>query len=281
VKNYQNTVKFLFGLLIIFQISLIFLGYLRPSILYDYLDFWPLTIVPLVIIVIFRKTNIKEQVHFYSYIFLITLFVFFQFAHFVKAEFLTTYSFDSAFENLNLDQDTEHQIIIDQDNSIELGYFLGSGYKVEIINKPGKSGYPETVETLIGTPRAIVFREIDTSFLLKVKGWKLDLGSETSWKLNIFSIESNYFLDNLNLKPSSLSGTGTIYLGPNLNLKELLLNGEYEITVSKQLPIVVKGNAIVPPSWLNATVGYLNQIDETYELQIEIVDGSEVIFKDE
>ena len=49
---------------------------------------------------------------------------------------------------------------------------------------------------------------------------------------------------------------------------------------SKDLPIVVKGNAEVPASWLNATVGYLNQFDETYKLEIEIIEGSEVIFKD-
>jgi hypothetical protein len=64
-------------------------------------------------------------------------------------------------------------------------------------------------------------------------------------------------------------------------MKELVLNGQYEITISKKLPVVIKGNATVPPSWLNATVGYLNQIDETYLLEIEIIDGSEVIFKDE
>tara|TARA_B100001996_G_C18515111_1_gene537027 strand:+ start:11 stop:856 length:846 start_codon:yes stop_codon:yes gene_type:complete len=281
VRNYQNTIKFIFGLVIILQLSLLFFGYLRPSIIYDYLDYWPLTIVPLVIIFFLRKTNKNEIVEFYSYVFLIVVFIFFLVGHFVKAEFLTTYSFDSSFENLNLDQNLEHQIFIDQKNTIELSSFTGNGYKTEILNKPGNSGFPETIETMIGEPRAIVFREINTSSLLKVKGWRIELGSENLWKLNIFSIDSNFYLDNLILKPSSLTGSGKVYLGPNLNMKELILNGKYEITISKELPVVVKGNATVPSSWLNATVGYLNQIDKTYLLEIEIVDGSEVIFKDE
>jgi len=280
VKNYQNTIKFTFGLVIIIQISLIFFGYLRPSIIYDYLDFWPLTIIPFFILLIFRKTNIKEQVSFYVFIFLTLVFLFFLAGHFFKAQFLSTYSFNSSFQNLNLDSSVEHQVFIDEDNTIDLNYFIGSGYKIDIIDEPGRSGFPEAIETIVGSPRAIIFREVDTSSLLKVKGWEIELGSQDLWKLDIFSIDSIIHLDNLNLSPSSLSGTGEIYLGPNLNLKELILNGKYEITVSKQLPIVVRGNAIVPPSWLNATVGYLNQIDETYKLEIEIIDGSEVIFND-
>ncbi len=280
MKNYQNTVKFTFGLLLIIQVSLIFFGYLRPSIIYDYLDFWPLTIIPFFILLIFRKTNIKEQVSFYVFIFLTLVFLFFLAGHFFKAQFLSTYSFDSSFQNLNLDSRVEHQVFIDEDNTIDLNYFIGSGYKIDIIDEPGRSGFPEAIETIVGSPRAIIFREVDTSSLLKVKGWEIELGSQDLWKLDIFSIDSTIHLDNLNLLPSSLSGTGEIYLGPNLNLKELVLNGKYEITVSKQLPIVVRGNATVPPSWLNATVGYLNQIDETYKLEIEIIDGSEVIFND-
>ena len=280
MKNYQNTVKFTFGLLVIIQVSLIFFGYLRPSIIYDYLDFWPLTIIPFFILLIFRKTNIKEQVSFYVFIFLTLVFLFFLAGHFFKAQFLSTYSFDSNFQNLNLDSGVEHQVFIDEDNTIDLNYFIGSGYKIDIIDEPGRSGFPEAIETIVGSPRAIIFREVDTSSLLKVKGWEIELGSQDLWKLDIFSIDSTIHLDNLNLLPSSLSGTGEIYLGPNLNLKELVLNGKYEITVSKQLPIVVRGNATVPPSWLNATVGYLNQIDETYKLEIEIIDGSEVIFND-
>ena len=280
MKNYQNTVKFTFGLLVIIQVSLIFFGYLRPSIIYDYLDFWPLTIIPFFILLIFRKTNIKEQVSFYVFIFLTLVFLFFLAGHFFKAQFLSTYSFDSSFQNLNLDSSVEHQVFIDEDNTIDLNYFIGSGYKIDIIDEPGRSGFPEAIETIVGSPRAIIFREVDTSSLLKVKGWEIELGSQDLWKLDIFSIDSTIHLDNLNLLPSSLSGTGEIYLGPNLNLKELVLNGKYEITVSKQLPIVVRGNATVPPSWLNATVGYLNQIDATYKLEIEIIDGSEVIFND-
>ena len=81
--------------------------------------------------------------------------------------------------------------------------------------------------------------------------------------------------------PSFISGTGQINLGSNLELTKLVLNGEFEVIVSTNLPIVVKGNAQFPDSWFNATIGTLNQIEETYILEIEIIDGSKVVFKDE
>ena len=36
------------------------MGYLRPSIIYDYIDYWPLTILPILLIVIFRNSKFKE-----------------------------------------------------------------------------------------------------------------------------------------------------------------------------------------------------------------------------
>ena len=55
------------------------------------------------------------------------------------------------------------------------------------------------------------------------------------------------------------------------------MSGNYEVSVSKDLSILVKGQATVPNQWLDASVGILNYPDKTY---IEIIDGSQVIFKD-
>jgi len=82
------------------------------------------------------------------------------------------------------------------------------------------------------------------------------------------------------LLPSKLSGTGEILLGPNLEIENLSLSGNYEVIVPKDLSILVKGQAQVPERWLNASVGNLNNPDKTYTVVIEIIDGSQVIFKD-
>ena len=61
----------------------------------------------------------------------------------------------------------------------------------------------------------------------------------------------------------------------------MIINGVYNITVTKNLPIVITCNAETPINWINATVGTLNQVNESYRLLVEIIDGSEVIFYDE
>ena len=281
MKNYYSTLRAIFFILIGLHVSLYLFGLLRLSIIYDYLDYWPFTLFLIFLVLLPRSALITESIKFYSYAVLITIMVIFLLGHFTKASFLGTYSYESSFSNSILNESETYRVIINENNSINLKSFPGTGYKVDILNKPGSSGYPEAVESLVGTPHVLVLRAVETSPLLQVKGWDLELGDESKWELDIFAVDSNYSLDNLELDNASLSGTGEIYLGKNLKLQKLVLNGVYEITVSKNLPIVISGNAQTPSSWINATIGTLNQVNESYRLLVEIIDGSEVIFNDE
>ena len=213
-------------------------------------------------------------------IFLIAVVLIFSFGHLFDSKFLTTYKYDSFFQNDELSSDHNYVLLIDIDGQINLNSFQGRGYKSEIIDQPGNIGYPEAIETVLGEPRAIVFRQLETCNLLKVKGWNINLGNQNVWELDIFSLDSFINLTDLKLLPSKLSGTGEIFLGPNLEIESLSLSGNYEVTVPNDLSILVKGQAQVPDQWLNASVGNLNNPDKTYTVVIEIIDGSQVIFKD-
>ena len=281
MKNYQNTVKFIFGLVIILQVSLIFFGYLRPSIIYDYLDYFPFTIIPLIIYLFLILKKISSQLFIYLSIYLSLIFVFFPVANLLRADFLTTYSFPSFVENRSLDNESVYLLIVDTDGVLNLRTFNEVGYTADIINKPGEVGYPEAVETLIGEPKAVLIREVDTSRLLKVSGWDINIGNKNIWKLDLVSFDSDLYLDNINLENSEISGTGNIYLGKSLELKELRINGNFDIKVSKDLPIVVVGKVQAPASWISATIGYLNQANEVYRLKIFVEDGSNVNFFDD
>ena len=280
MNNYQNTIRVTLFTLILLQISLYFMGYLRPSIIYDYLDYWPLTILPILLIVIFRNSKFKEVVGNFVNIILIIIVTLFSIAHMFDSRFLSTYQDESFFENSDLSDDFQYNLSIDIDGTLDLSSFNGLGYSVDIIDRPGKVGYPESIETLVGNPRAVIFREIETSSLFKVKGWDIRLGDRNLWELDIFSIDSTIYLDNLSLLPSKLSGTGQIFLGDNLKMENLIISGNYEITVSDNLSILIIGQAETPSSWLEATVGILNSPEKTYSLVIDIIDGSQVLFKD-
>jgi len=281
VVKYENSLKILLFSIIAVQIALYFFEILRPSIIYDYIDYFPFTIIPLSIYLFLIYKKINSRLYVYLSTYLAVVFIFFPIANILKADFLTTYSFPSFIENRNLDRDSNYLLIIDIDGVINLNTFNEAGYTADIINRPGEIGYPEAVETLIGEPRAVLIRELETSSLLKISGWDINLGNKNTWKLDLVSFDSDLNLENIKLENSEISGTGNIYLGKELELKELKINGNFDVKVSKDLPIVVVGKVETPASWISATIGYLNQADEVYKLKVFVEDGSNVKFFDE
>ena len=279
--KYVNSFKILLFSIIAVQIAFYFFGYLRPSIIYDYIDFFPFTIIPAVIYFYLNIKRITNRIYFYLSIYLSAVLLLFPIAQIFDAKFLTTYSFPSYLENRELNKDSEYLLVIDTSGSINLNTFNETGYTADVIDKPGNIGYPEAVETLVGEPKAVLFREMQTSSLLKVAGWNVNIGNKNIWKLNLLSFDSYLHLDDIKLKESKIAGTGTIYLGKDLNLEELKVNGNFDIEVSSTLSIVVVGNVDVPPTWINATIGYLNQPEKVYKLKVVVEEGSEVRFIDE
>jgi len=281
VIKYINSFKIFIFLIIAVQIALYFFGYLRPSIIYDYIDFFPFTIIPAVIYFYLNIKRITNRIYFYLSMYLSVVLLLFPIAQTFDAKFLTTYSFPSFLENRELNRDSEYLLVIDTDGSINLNTFNEAGYTADIIDKPGKIGYPEAVETLVGEPKAVMFREMQTSGLLKVAGWNVNIGNKNMWQLNLISFNSEINLDNIKLNDSRIAGTGSIFLGEGLEVEELKINGNFEERVSEDLAVVVIGKVETPASWIDATIGYLNQTDEVYKLKIIVEDGSDVKFYDE
>ena len=280
MKNYQATFRNIFYFILAIQVSLYLFGYLRPSIIYDYLDNWPISILPIIFLLINKSYFKNESLNNYLFAILIFIFSAFPIILLTGVNALTTNSFNAEFQNFELNEDIDYLLSIDMDGSVNIDFFEGSGYKADIINLPGNIGFPEAIESNLGNPRPISMREVTTDRLLKVSGWNINLGNNTNWLLNILSFDSTYYLDSPNLNSSNLIGTGEIFLGSNLSSGDIVLNGNFKVTVDKKLPIVVVGNAEVPANWINATIGYLNQSNGSYDLKVIVEDGSAVIFEE-
>ena len=280
MKNYQATFRNIFYFILAIQVSLYLFGYLRPSIIYDYLDNWPISILPIIFLLINKSYFKNESLNNYLFAILIFIFSAFPIILLTGVNVLTTNSFNAEFQNFELNEDIDYVLSIDMDGSVNIDFFEGSGYKADIINLPGNIGFPEAIESNLGNPRPISMREVSTDRLLKVSGWNINLGNNTNWLLNILSFDSTYYLDSPNLNSSNLIGTGEIFLGSNLSSGDIVLNGNFKVTVDKKLPIVVVGNAEVPANWINATIGYLNQSNGSYDLTVIVEDGSAVIFEE-
>lgn len=278
MNNYQTTFRNIFYFIIAFQVSLFLFGYLRPSIIYDYLDNWPISILPIGLLFINRSYFKNELLNNYLFGILIIIFSVFPIVLMTGANVLTTNTFDAEFQNFQLNEEVDYEITIDIEGSVNLDFFEGNGYKVDILNQPGKTGFPEALQANLGNPQPIRLREVPTDRLLQVSGWKLDLGNKTNWIIDILSFDSNYYLDSPNLSKAKLIGTGEIFLGPSLSSEDVVINGIFKVTVDPELPIVVIGKADVPANWINATIGYLNQTNGSYNLKVIVEDGSTITF---
>jgi hypothetical protein len=280
LNNYQTTFRNIFYFIIAFQVSLFLFGYLRPSIIYDYLDNWPISILPIGLLFINRSYFKNELLNNYLFGILIIIFSVFPIVIMTGANVLTTNTFDAEFQNFQLNEEVDYEITIDIEGSVNLDFFEGNGYKVNILNQPGKTGFPEALQANLGNPQPIRLREVPTDRLLQVSGWKLDLGNKTNWTIDILSFDSNYYLDSPNLSKAKMIGTGEIFLGPSLSSVDVVINGIFKVTVDPELPIVVIGKADVPANWINATIGYLNQTNGSYNLKVVVEDGSTVVFEE-
>ena len=280
MTNYLKTFRNIFYFVIAIQASLILFGILRPSIIYDYLDNWPLSIFP-ILVLIFNKIYIgNARLDNYIFTFLIVIYSIFPAVLLSNQEILTTNTYSSGFKSDNFQNDIVYSLNIDIDGSVNLNSYQGSGYIIDIQNRPGNIGFPEVIESNIGNPRLIQFREIETDRLLQVKGWDLQLGNQTLWNLNILSFGSNINLNDTYLITTEIIGTGDISLGEKLNSGDIFISGNFKIYVDSSLPIAVVGQAEVPAGWINATIGYLNQTNENYKFKVIVEEGSNVVFQD-
>ena len=280
MTNYLKTFRNIFYFVLAIQASLVLFGILRPSIIYDYLDNWPLSLLP-ILILIFNKIYLSNsRLDNYIYGFLIIIYSIFPAVLLSSQEILTTNTYSSSFRSSNFEKDIVYSLNIDIDGSVNLNSFEGSGYIIDIQNRPGNIGFPEAVESNLGNPRLIQFREIETDRLLQVKGWDLQLGNQTIWNLYLLSFNSYINLNDINLITTEIIGTGEINLGDNLNSGDIVISGNFNIYVDSNLSIAVVGQAEVPAGWINATIGYLNQTNENYKFKVIVEEGSNVVFQD-
>ena len=280
MTNYLKTFRNIFYFVLAIQASLVLFGILRPSIIYDYLDNWPLSLLP-ILILIFNKIYLSNsRFDNYIYGFLIIIYSLFPAVLLSSQEILTTNTYSSSFRSSNFEKDIVYSLNIDIDGSVNLNSFEGSGYIIDIQNRPGNIGFPEAVESNLGNPRLIQFREIETDRLLQVNGWDLQLGNQTLWNLYVLSFGSYINLNDINLITTEIIGTGEINLGDNLNSGDIVISGNFNIYVDPNLPIAVVGQAEVPAGWINATIGYLNQTNENYKFKVIVEEGSNVVFQD-
>ena len=94
MNNYLKTFRNIFYFVLAIQASLVLFGILRPSIIYDYLDNWPLSLLP-ILILIFNKIYISNS-KFDNYIYGFLIIIYFDLSGFAAGVLLIQSSMPSA-----------------------------------------------------------------------------------------------------------------------------------------------------------------------------------------
>ena len=134
MTNYHKTFRNVFYFVLAIQASLILFGILRPSIIYDYLDNWQISLVPFLILIFNKIYFSNSRLDNYIYGFLIIVYSLFPTVLLSNQEILTTNTFSSGFNSDNFQQDIIYSLNIDIDGSVNLNSYEGSGYIIDIQN---------------------------------------------------------------------------------------------------------------------------------------------------
>ncbi len=279
--SYKLIIRILFLFSLLSNFILYFLGFLRQSVIYDYIAYWPFSVIPLLLYLLLYKSSSMETFKSFCLIVPTILFITFPTLHLsIRPLYLPTFSVLTEVNRLNESDELELSLIADMRGSLEIDAIEGKGYRVDILNAPGSLGFPEAIETAITKQKKIYLREIEVDSLLRTKGWKLHLGTNNLWDIDIFSIESKINLQDLDIRDVKIAGTGEIYLDQTNEFNSFTISGNYIVFVPKNLPLLVEGNATVPDGWIEATIGYLSQTNQSYKVKIVVLNDSEVTFKD-
>ena len=117
--NYLMTVRTVFFLAISLNIALYFFGYLRASVLYDYLAYWPLTLFLVFIHFLIDRIQIKDHIKSATLLISTIPFIVFPVLHIlIQPSFLPTYSVETEVNRINELEDYELSVIIEDRKSV-------------------------------------------------------------------------------------------------------------------------------------------------------------------
>ena len=126
----------------------------------------------------------------------------------------------------------------------------GPGYRVDPILRGGLVGVPEAVETSVDGAIAVRISAADAPSWYMFSGWKLGLTPDASWRL-VLNGKIDADLSSLRIESGAMAGSGAVALGdPPPGGGNLVVAGDFHLTVPGDAPVRVSGAADVPEDWL-------------------------------
>jgi hypothetical protein len=123
-------------------------------------------------------------------------------------------------------------------------------YRVTWVRQAGEVGVPAATE--IAHPELLQIRVEDrgTTTFHRYAGWELTLDPLTTWGLVLGGAEVEARLDQLLISSLTLNGAGSVVLGEADGSVQVLVTGDFTVSVPSGRPAEMRGEGTVPADWL-------------------------------
>jgi hypothetical protein len=246
-------------LAVVLILTATYLGRLSPSIAIDFISWWPVWLVLLLIAILARGRR-WGRVRVSALVPILTVLTL---GLFVTGHVLGWEAMPSASTRLigpGPGSATTVALSAQVDGVLDVGSAKsGFLYAVEPVRGGGDVGPPVAVEQIQGANLSVRLEPAGDPGLYTFAGWALDLEEAPTWNLSLGG-DVNANLRRLRLTGLQLNGEGRASLGTVSESVVVNISGTFEIAVPPATPVRVVGDAVVPGSWVDNAEGSASPI---------------------
>jgi hypothetical protein len=233
----------------------VYLDLISPSILLDFLAWWPVWMLIALVTFMVRGRRIG-RVRVSGMMPLVTLIVFglFVFGHLAGWPTMPSASVRLAGPGQGSVATAAMSARVTGGLVVTSG---GSGflYEVEPIRRGGETAMPDATEQIQGANMSIQLVPKADPGLYVFGGWMLDLDRAPTWSLSL-SGDMDADLGDLRLTALQIDGKGKVRLGHIDDSAPVTVSGDFDVTVDPGTPVRVVGVAEVPADWIQTSDGW-------------------------
>jgi hypothetical protein len=242
---------FLLGVAVLLAVAML-VGWMSPVAGLDIVSLWPLLVPVLILAVI---VSIRKKAVGTVPLYLASFMLFAAGVHYSEWQALPSASADITREIEGSATEGAVEADID-DGALVVSDDSGSAlYTVRPLRAGGRLGPPAVVESGIDGRLQLVLVERPANAWFRFSGWVVRLSRSTRWDLSLRAADLELDLSGLQIGRATLGGAGSIAL-PSGAGGELVLDGEFRLTVAPGAVVQVVGVAVVPAGWSATEDGY-------------------------
>jgi hypothetical protein len=144
---------------------------------------------------------------------------------------------------------TDASLQVEIDGVVQLSGGSEYLYQVEPVKRGGGFGIPGAAEQVVDSSVSIVLSPPADPGLYTFAGWDITVSDEPRWRLTLGgAVDAD--LTTLSVTELTLSGGGTVRLGPTNGEAPAEVEGSYRLVIADDVPARVNGIASVPSTWI-------------------------------